>query len=293
MEHQLPLSSYALKPFSPVDYLLIGHVTQDVLPDGCVRLGGTVTFSGLTAHALGHSVGIVTACAPECNLSPLDNLSVLRVDSEYSTTFQNISTPQGRVQYLYHQATQLNAAHLAQQWLTPAIVHLGPVAAEVDPQIFRVFTDSLICLTAQGWLRGVDQEDRVHPVKWPFSHELLKAAHACVISVEDVRGEEEVIEEFAAMCRLLVVTENKLGARVYWNGDVHNFAAPTVDMIEDTGAGDIFAACFFHRLFVTKDPWEAARFAVKLAAYSVTRTYLESVPSPKEIEAAKVEIIQG
>ena len=151
MEHLLPLSSYALKPFSPVDYLLIGHVTQDVLPDGCVRLGGTVTFSGLTAHALGHSVGIVTACAPECNLSPLDNLSVLRVDSEYSTTFQNISTPQGRVQYLYHQATQLNAAHLAQQWLTPAIVHLGPVTAEVDPQIFRVFTDSLICLTAPGW----------------------------------------------------------------------------------------------------------------------------------------------
>jgi sugar/nucleoside kinase (ribokinase family) len=291
MEHALPLFSHALKPHPPVDYLLVGHATQDVLPNGGSRLGGTVTFSGLTARALGHSVGVITACAPDCDLSPLDGLTVSRVASETTTTFRNISTPRGRIQYLYHPATQLDASHLPQEWLKPAIVHLGPVAAEVDPMIYRAFSDSLICLTPQGWLRGVDPEGRVHPVNWPFDHELLKACHACVISLEDVSGKEELIEEFAAMCKLLVVTENKLGARVHWNGDVHSFPAPSVDLIEDTGAGDIFAACFFHRLYKTKDPWEAARFAVKLAAQSVTRTYLDSIPSPREIEGAKVEII--
>lgn len=291
MEHLLPLTLHAIKPLSTVDYLLVGHVTQDILATGGTRIGGTVTFSGLSAHALGHSVGVVTACAPDCDLLPLESLSVSRVESETTTTFRNISTPQGRVQYLYHPATRLIASQIPQEWLKPSIVHLGPVAAEIDPEIHRIFTDSLICLTPQGWLRGVDKEGRVHPVEWPFDHELLKACHACVISVEDVKGEEEVIEEFAAICRLLVVTENKLGARVYWNGDVHSFAAPSVDLVEDTGAGDIFAACFFHRLFSTKDPWESARFAVKLAAQSVTRTYLNSVPSAQEIEAAKVEII--
>ena len=290
MELVLPLSFHAVKLTSAVDYLLIGHVTQDLLANGEYRLGGTVTFSGLTAHALGHSVGIVTSCGLDCDLSTLDQLSVSRVASENSTTFRNISTPQGRVQYLYHPATLLDAYHVPPVWLKPAIVHLGPVAAEVDPKMVMAFTDSLICMTPQGWLRGVDAEGRVHSVEWPFDHELLKASHACVISMEDVKGEEEVIEEFAAMCKLLVVTENKLGARVFWNGDVHNFAAPTVDLVEDTGAGDIFAACFFHRLYTTKDPWEAARFAVKLSALSVTRNHLQSIPSRQEIEAAKVEI---
>ncbi len=291
MKHASPISSHAIKPYPPVDYLVIGHATQDVQPTGDLRLGGTVTFSGLTALALGHSVGILTACALECDLSPLDVLATVRVDSDTTTTFRNIPSPEGRIQHLYHPATQLNASHLPKPWLKPAIVHLGPVAAEVDPLIYRAFSDSFICLTPQGWLRGVDSAGHVHPVEWPFDHELLKASHACVISLEDVRGEEEVIEEFAAMCRLLVVTENKLGARVYWNGDVHSFPAPAVDLIEDTGAGDIFAACFFHRLYTTKDPWEAARFAVKLSALSVTRTYLESIPSMQEIENAKVDII--
>jgi hypothetical protein len=206
MEHMLPLSGYALKPLSPVDYLLIGHVTQDIQPTGDSRIGGTVTFSGLTANTLGHSVGIITSCATSCNTSALDKLSISRVASETTTTFRNIPTPNGRVQFLYHPATQLNASHLPKQWTQPAIVHLGPVAAEIDPLIFRAFTNSMICLTPQGWLRGVDQEGLVHPVTWPFDHELLKASHACVISLEDVSGEEEVIEEFAAMCKLLRVS---------------------------------------------------------------------------------------
>src|SRR5659263_265000 len=104
MEHALPLFFHALKPYPPVDYLLVGHATQDVLPDGGSRLGGTVTFSGLTARALGHSVGVVTASAPDYDLSPLDGLMVSRVDSKTTTTFRNISTPQGRIQYLYHPA---------------------------------------------------------------------------------------------------------------------------------------------------------------------------------------------
>ena len=58
--------------------------------------------------------------------------------------------------------------------------------------------------------------------------------------------------------------------------------------VDETGAGDIFAASFFHRLSETENPWEAARFAVELSANSVTRYYLESVPSQSEIEHAKI-----
>jgi sugar/nucleoside kinase (ribokinase family) len=61
--------------------------------------------------------------------------------------------------------------------------------------------------------------------------------------------------------------------------------------VDATGAGDIFAAAFFTRLYLTRDPWEAARFATQLAAYSVMRVGLEGIPTPEEIQACRVEVL--
>jgi sugar/nucleoside kinase (ribokinase family) len=62
--------------------------------------------------------------------------------------------------------------------------------------------------------------------------------------------------------------------------------------LDPTGAGDIFATAFFTRLYTTRDPWEAGRFATHLAAYSVQRRGLEGIPTPDEIQAAMTEIIE-
>ncbi len=61
--------------------------------------------------------------------------------------------------------------------------------------------------------------------------------------------------------------------------------------MDATGAGDIFAAAFFERLYQTKDAWEAARFATNLAAYSVTRNGLHGIPTHEEIEHCKMEVL--
>ena len=63
-------------------------------------------------------------------------------------------------------------------------------------------------------------------------------------------------------------------------------SAPQVREVDPTGAGDIFAACFFYRLLETRDPWEAARFANQLAAISITRQGLDSAPTVEEIKLA-------
>ncbi len=51
---------FELVPLEPVDYLVIGHLTEDLTPAG-PRLGGTAAFSALTARALGLRVGVVSA----------------------------------------------------------------------------------------------------------------------------------------------------------------------------------------------------------------------------------------
>ena len=45
---------------SPIDYLLIGHMTADLTPNGRT-VGGTVSYAIRTAHAFGLRVGLVTS----------------------------------------------------------------------------------------------------------------------------------------------------------------------------------------------------------------------------------------
>jgi len=269
---------------------MVGHITRDMTPDG-PRLGGTVTYSSLMARALGLRVGIVTSWGNELPLDSLATVPIINLPSEHSTTFENISTPEGRIQTIYQVANTIDLNLIPELWLNSEIVHLGPVAQEVEPTLVRNFSNSLIGLTPQGWLRTWDEEGRIVPTEWPEATYVLRNAGAAVISVEDVEYDEARIEEMASACRVLAVTEQSDGVRLFWNGDVRRFRSPAVTLIDSTGAGDIFAAAFFFRLYTTRDPWEAARFATHLAAYSVTRSGLDSLPTQEEIQVCMAEVL--
>jgi sugar/nucleoside kinase (ribokinase family) len=274
----------------PIDYLLIGHLSRDLTPDGD-RLGGTVAYAALMAYALGLKVGLVTSWGREFSLEPhLGELPIVNVPTENSTTFENLETPKGRVQILHQVATSISLQHIPEVWREAPILHLAPIAQEVDPSLVRHFPASLICATPQGWLREWDQEGYVSLAEWPEASFVLSRMGAVVISTEDLQDNEARIEEIATASRVLAVTEGAAGARVYWNGDVRRFRPPQTTVTDTVGAGDIFATAFFYRLHFTSDPWEAARFATQLASLSVTRSGMDSIPSPEEIQSATVEV---
>ncbi len=139
-------------------------------------------------------------------------------------------------------------------------------------------------------MRAWDEAGQVVGTDWENAEQALGRAGAVVISIEDVAGDEDTVEFMANHTRVLAVTEGAAGSRLYWHGDQRRFRAPKMQETDATGAGDIFAAAFFIRLQITRDPWEAARFATQLSAYSVTRTGLESIPTDEEIQACMVEV---
>jgi sugar/nucleoside kinase (ribokinase family) len=275
----------------PVDYLVIGHVAHDLTPQG-PRLGGTAAYSALTAQALGLRVGIVTASGPETSLAPLGNIPVVSQESPNSTIFENIYTEHGRIQYLRGQATRINFNNVPEVWRRTLIIHLGPIANEMDAFLPEGFSAGLLGLTPQGWMRQWDSECRVSLGEWKTADFSMARASAVVISREDVNGNDELIEHMAHQTRVLVVTESAAGAVLYWNGDRRRFRAPNIKEVDATGAGDIFAAAFFIRLGTTRDPWEATRFATQLASYSVTRPGLDGIPTPREIDECKLEVLR-
>ena len=282
---------FNLAVLEPVDYLVIGHVAHDLTPER-PRLGGTVAYSALTARALGLRVGVVTAAGRETSLEALSGIQVLSSASPQSTTFENIYTENGRVQYLRAQATQLNFANIPATWRTASILHVGPIANEIDSVLPKDFSPALFGVTPQGWMRQLADDGLVSRVKWQNSEPVLQKAGAVVMSREDVNGDDELIEHMAHQTRILVVTESNEGCVLHWNGDRRRFRAPEVHEVDATGAGDVFAAAFFFRLFKTRDPWEAARFATLIASRSVTRVGLAGIPTSQEIEECLMEVLQ-
>ena len=279
--------------YEKIDYLIIGHFAKDLLPDGSHLLGGTAAYAALTAHALGLRVGIATSFPAE-ELDTLNlpaDIQIFNIPSQAATTFTNIETSSGRVQKLHAKAAQIDLSQIPQVWRKTPIIHLGPVVQETDAQLPKGFAPTLLGLTPQGWLRSWDTEGNISPSKWSEMEPSLNQAGAVVLSIEDVQDDEEFIEEMSLNSRVLAVTEGEDGVRLYWNGDLRRFRAPTVDILNTTGAGDIFATAFFIRLYQTRDPWEAARFGVCLASQSVTRLGLESIPTKEEIQSCQMEVL--
>jgi sugar/nucleoside kinase (ribokinase family) len=279
-----------LVALQPVDYLAIGHVAVDLTPAGD-QLGGSVSYAALTARALGLRVGVVTSGSADAPLQPLNGIQLEMIPSEFSTTFENIKTAQGRKQTLHHQASKINFEHIPAIWQNTPIIHLAPIAQELDPNLAGQFPSSLVGVTPQGWMRAWNEKGQVQSCAWENSGQVLGLAGSVVMSVEDIVRNLELAESMAQQTRILCLTEGELGSVLYWNGDRRRFRPPVVEEIEPTGAGDIFAASFFVRLWKTRDPWEAARFATNLAAYSVTRPGLHGIPTKSEIESCLMEVL--
>lgn len=248
-------------------------------------MGGTATYAGLTALALGNRVGLLSSCSSKDDLSSLANIDTSIIPAESTTTYRNISQLHGRVQYMYKRAEPITAQSVPTDWVDSPLVHLGPVADEIDPQIFECFTNSFIGITPQGWLRGFDVEGKVFPIGWHYDDKLPKRADATVLSLEDLGADPSKIAFWRSISKVLVLTRSKDGATIYIGDRAHDFPAPAKDLVEDTGAGDIFAACFFHAFAQIRDPFTAVPFAVELAACSVTRKGFASIPTRAEVQS--------
>jgi sugar/nucleoside kinase (ribokinase family) len=268
-----------------VDYLIIGHASNDLTPQGAT-LGGTVAYAGLTAHALGLRVGVVTSAAEDVDFSPLRDLQVHRIPAAVSTSFENVYTAEGRVQTINGQATALGRSAVPGPWLSAPIVHLAPIACEIDPELAHAFPGSFLGMTPQGWMRRWDQAGRVRLTTWEVTRDLLPAASAVVLSIEDLQGDLQAAQAMAEHCRVLVVTEGPRGARVHAQGEWRSVPAPAAQEVDPTGAGDVFAAVFFAQLQRGGDAWQAASHANHVAAGSVTRRGLASAPDAAAATAA-------
>lgn len=265
---------------APIDYLVVGTTTRDVVP-GTVphryTAGGTATYSGRLAQALGCTTAVLTSASARYALSELfPNIQLKVVPAEQDTIYDNIYEANRRVQILHGVSSNITPADVPMEWTNASILHLGPLNNDVDPHIVDLFPNSLIGLTPQGWMRRWDSAGRVYAQRFEAAEWILGKADAVVISEEDLL-DDTMLDEFRRWSNILVMTENYMGCTIFMDGGSWQIPAPEIQLVEPTGAGDIFAAAFFVQLWRNGgDAAAAAEFANLVAAYSVTQRDMQA-----------------
>lgn len=276
----------------PPDYLAIGHISKDLRPDGPGVAGGTVLYATLTAQRLGRQAALVTAlAAADAGLLDAARAAGIAVQirpSAATTTFDNQYQGETRRQALYAQAARLVPDDVPPAWRGAAIVHLGPVAQELDsgPAWPALFPGALIGVTPQGWMRAWGSDGFIQPIPWAGAAALLPACHVLVLSAEDAGGDAALLAQYVAPAPLTVVTAGSRPATIYERGRpvarVPAFPAHPVDF---TGAGDVFAAAFLVAYHETGDPVRAATLAHAAAAYAIEADGTRGIPARARVEA--------
>lgn len=275
------------------DYLIIGHVTKDNIPNGAI-LGGTCSYAGLTALNLGQRTAAVTSFGPDIpSMAVLEGMEFKNVPHSESTTFENSYKNGVRHQKWLGTAGSLSLEDIPPAWRNTPIVHLAPMAQELSPIMCGHFPHSLTCVTIQGWLRGRDENDKV--IYQP--HPELEAALGCidilVLSLADLVGDRAAADHLLTSVKIGVETLGPDGCLVYHQGQMTHIPVQPEIETDPTGAGDIFAAAFFIRYQQTLDIVKAAQFANACASLSVRKVGMASVPTLAEVENHLIELYNG
>ncbi len=265
--------------------LAVGHVTRDRVKAGTV-LGGTVSYAALTALRLGWEAGMVTAAGPEFDpKAELPGIAVFAAASPATTRFVNDYDASGRrQQMLSARAALVDVSHVPPEWLSPDVLLLGPVAAELPVGTARAFQADVVGAIAQGWLRTFLPDGTVVPGEWADPGRDLEGVHVLFLSEHDVPEAREAATEMLARVPIVVLTRGWRGALVLTRQAI--LEVPTLPRaeVDPTGAGDVFAAAFLLRYHEAGDLGDAAAFACCAASCAVEGVGTSTLGDRAEIE---------
>ena len=264
------------------DFLAIGHIARDLSSEGH-RIGGAVTFGALTATKMGLSAAIVTSVGPELGIgSTIFGIPVHAVPSSETTTFCNTYLGGRRTQIISSIAQPIGPSDIPPDWRSAQMVLLGPLAGEVSYDLVKHFPGSLVGASIQGWLREWDSQGRVAPRYWE-GREVLPYLDAAVVSTEDVK-EQRLIDLWADITPVLIVTAGGGGARLHFNGNWHKILPFPAREVDPTGAGDVFAAAYLARYWETGEPLASASFASCAASFCAEAKGVDGIPTRAQVQ---------
>lgn len=260
---------------APIELLAVGHVARDEFPGAPWRLGGTALYAAVAAARLGRRAALVTrvgeaerpAVEERCRA---EGIELHALASVVTTTFAFRYDEAGKRHLtLKARAKGISRDDVAGRLHAPRSVVYASIAHELSASLFGSIAAPASVLVAQGYLRGWTADGSIVPREWSEAETMLASVGVVVVSEDDLGGDLAHAERWSATAPV-VVTLAERGARIFRHGasrDVPGFAAEQV--VDQTGAGDAFAAGLTLALSDGKDLDAAVRYANAVASFAV------------------------
>jgi 1D-myo-inositol 3-kinase len=268
------------------EFVVVGHVCQDLMPNGSLSIGGSVSYAATTALQMGYRVGVVTSAGPNMDLTDaLPGARIICHRAAETTIFENIYHNGQRTQFLHGRADVLTCQHIPAEWRQAPMVYLGSIDQEIDQSVFHCFPEkALIGVMPQGFFRRWNANGQVHFAEWNPPRPVLSRVNLLVISELDVPDPHRLARHWGNLVDIVVVTQAERGAIVYKEGIPCHYPARPAQQVDPTGAGDVFAAAFLIRMAETGDACQAAAFANAVASFSVEGPGIQGIPHRSQVE---------
>lgn len=205
---------------------------------------------------------------------------------DHGPVFENIEIDGHRRQRWLSKSDLIPPAALPAEWRNPAAWLMVPVAGEIDEEWSGAIpSDARVAVGWQGMLREFAADGWVNR-RGPSASALLRAATLVAASVDDFAGEQRLarLAGFAPDAAL-VLTAGAGGGVAYRDGRLTRYRAAAADVLDPTGAGDVFLAALVAAWFLTGEVVTSAtlRFAAAAASCAVEGLGLGGVPTRGQV----------
>lgn len=288
---------------SGLDLVVVGATSRDVTADDPRgwRLGGAVAYASLTAARLGLRVGCVIGVdgpasdASELALLEAAGVTMRRISLERGPVFENIERDGHRRQRWLSPSDLMPVEALPNAWRGTRGWLLGPVAGELGGEWAEVAAarpDACVAVGWQGLLREFAGDGFVRRVD-PRPSSLVEAAGLVCASVDDLAPNVSIAElgRLAPQAATVLTAGDRGGIAIRGGmGErsarfVRYSAIPTREVVDATGAGDVFLAALMAAWLVAGElaTSRALRFAAAAGSCAVEGAGIAGVPTAAQM----------
>jgi sugar/nucleoside kinase (ribokinase family) len=291
-----------------IEVLIVGHISKDniKLPQYFYRdiMGGTSTYVSLGSRMLDANVSIISKVGRDFPPIFLDtlirnniNTSMLIKDKNaYTTSFVLDYTENGKRQLFLRNKGPLIKVEDIPNSIKSKAVHIAPIVNEIDIKAINKLKEiGIVSIDPQGFVRQFDEEGRMHLVGIKDLNiindiDILKLSKR---ETEIITNENDLTKSIKILNRLgiknIIVTKGAYGAFFYLKNKIYFIpTAKPRQVIDTTGAGDVFIGSFLAEYIRGKDPLWCACVGSSASSFIIEEVGPRGITNKKNIyERAK------
>jgi len=272
---------------------LIGNPTRDHIVNGpkSVRaFGGTVLYAGLFLARSGHEVTIIGK-GDEDMEKWIEYQGILTTHFHQTcriVEFDNVYVKNQREQFARY-GEKIYLSEVPDAAFRSEAILIGSVLQEVDPEIVRAPRQALLMLEAQGFMRHLAPDGKVlhctcsdaeTAVRYCDILKVDQSEAAVLTATTEADTAARVLHKMGP--KIVIITSGENGVTIFDGSRMIRIRAPAAEVVDPTGAGDVFGAAFLIRYLQTEDLIQAGLFASAAAALSMAEFGTAAVPSAQE-----------